>query len=182
MSTEWISRGRCHVFGSDIVHDNGIMDFKFVLARQTDPEILKPHLFETIDPDFAKRVQPGDFIIAGKRFSGGKAHSTGYIPMAALGLRVLCESTFERVLRGAANLGLPVMSQCQGITAEVANGELIEVNMLSGEVYCPGTKRTLRYPPLREDLRKLIESGGRIGLLKQWLVDHPEMAEPLEVQ
>ena len=50
MSAEWISRGRCHVFGSDIVHDNGIMDFKFVLARQTDPEILKPHLFETIDP------------------------------------------------------------------------------------------------------------------------------------
>ena len=100
--------------------------------------------------------------------------------MGALGLRVLCESSYERVLRGAANLGVPVMDGCTDITRHVEPGEELEVDMLTGEVVRTRSGEVLRFRPLRADLRQMLETGGREGLLRDWLARNPEMATPRE--
>jgi 3-isopropylmalate/(R)-2-methylmalate dehydratase small subunit len=178
MSVEWRSSGNCHVFGDDLMHDNGMMEWKHIIERQTDPAILIPRLFAAMDPGFARRVQPGDFVIAGRRFGLGKAHATAYIAMAALGLRVLCESSFEKVMRAAANSGVPIMAQCSGITSWLHTGEEITVDMASGLVIHAASGRSERYPVLRPVFRQAIEMGGRRGLLQQWLSAHPELKLP----
>ena len=122
MQGEWKTRGRAHVYGDNLVHDNGMMEWKHVIERQTDPAILIPCLFTAIDPAFVGRVKPGDFVVAGRKFGSGKAHTTAYVAMAALGLRILCESTFERVIGGAVNLGVPIMGKCEGITSVIGMG------------------------------------------------------------
>jgi 3-isopropylmalate dehydratase small subunit len=174
-ASRWRTSGVAHVFGDDIVHDNGMMAWKHIIERQTDPDILVPCLFEAIDPDFARRVKPGDFIIAGKRFGAGKPHTTAYVAMAALGLRVLCESSFDKVMRGAANLGVPIMANCLEVSSEIRDGESICVDMATGEVVRED-RATLRYPPLQRVFQQTIELGGRAGILKAWLATHPEMA------
>ena len=178
MQGGWKTRGRCHVFGDDIVHDNGMMEFKQVIERQTDPAVLVPKLFAMIDAGFADRVQPGDFVVAGRRFGSGKAHTTAYVAMDALNMRILCESTFERVIRGAVNLGVPIMGRCAGIAAILRTGDLIEVDMGTGDVTNVATGQTVTYPPVPPGLRQILEDGGRKGFLRKWLASHPELAQP----
>jgi 3-isopropylmalate/(R)-2-methylmalate dehydratase small subunit len=178
MSVEWCSGGSCHVFGDDIMHDNGMMEWKYIIERQTDPAILIPRLFAAIDPKFAIEVCPGDFIVAGRRFGLGKPHATAYVAMAALGLRVLCESSFEKVMRAAMNAGVPIMTQCTGISSWLRTGEKIRVDMASGLVTEIASGRSERYPALRPVFRQTIEMGGRRGLLEQWLATHPELKLP----
>jgi 3-isopropylmalate/(R)-2-methylmalate dehydratase small subunit len=181
VETRWISRGHCHVYGADVVHDNGLIDFGVVRARETDAAILKPLLLKPMDDGFASRVKPNDFLIAGQRFGSGKAHITAYIAMAALNMRVLCESSFANVVMGAANVGLPILSQCEGVSAVLQQGEEIEVDLLEGTVLRLSTGETLRYPPLPEDQRQIIELGGRKGILQKYLEEHPLMKTPFEI-
>ena len=182
MKGEWKTRGRCHVYGDDIAHDNGLMEWQHIIGRQTDPTVLIPCLLAAIDPQFTQRVQPGDFLIAGRRFGTGKAHTTAYVGMEALGLRVLCESTFERVIRGAANLGMPIMGQCPGITSVLRTGDEIEVDMSTGDVTKTQTGEHFTYAPIPSGLRQIIADGGRKGFLEKWLAAHPELAQPMDPQ
>ena len=126
------------------------------------------------------RVQPGDFVVAGRKFGSGKAHTTAYVAMASLGLRILCESTFERVIGGAVNLGVPIMAKCEGITSAIGMGDTIEVDMASGEVANLSRGTSHVYAPVPEGLRKILEDGGRKGFLQNWLLAHPELAQPFE--
>ena len=178
MSKEWKWTGRVHLFGSELAHDNEMIDFRLVLERQTDPAIILTSLFPNIDPGFAERVRQGDLIVAGKAFGTGKAHTTAYIAMAALGMGVLCETSFEKVMLGAANLGLPIAPGCIGLSSSLLQGEEVEVDFEQGLVRSEDHTE-YRFPALRPDLQRLIEAGGRAGLLSQWLRDHPEMATPL---
>ncbi|BEU28492.1 hypothetical protein [Paraburkholderia sp. 22B1P] len=176
MKDGWRTRGRCHVFGSDIAHDNGMMAWQYIIERQVDPTVLIPQLFAAIDPEFASNVREGDFIVAGRNFGTGKAHTNAYIAMEALGLRVLCESTFVRVRRATANLGLPLMGECEGITSWLRTGDEIEVDVSTGTVLHIESGMCKTYPPIREDLRRILAEGGRQGLLQRWLVEHPELS------
>ena len=181
MQGGWKTRGRAPGDGGNLGHANRLMVWKHVIERQTDPAVLIPCLFAAIDPDFAGRVRPGDFVVAGRKFGSGKAHTTAYVAMASLGLRILCESTFEKVIGGAVNLGVPIMGKCEGITAAVGMGDEIEADMATGEVVnlSRGGASAI-YPPVPEGLRKVLEDGGRKGFLQKWLLQHPELAQPLE--
>jgi 3-isopropylmalate/(R)-2-methylmalate dehydratase small subunit len=181
LETRWISRGYCHVYGADVAHDNGLIDFGVVRSRETDPEALKPLLLKPMDEAFASRVKPNDFLIAGERFGSGKAHVNAYIALSALNMRVLCESSFGNVIMGAANVGLPIIAPCEGIANILQQGEEIEVDLLAGTIRRLTSGEVLRCPRIREDLKQLIELGGRKGILEKYLEDHPEMKTPLEI-
>ena len=70
----WLYRGACHKFGDNLQHDGQMIAFDYVIRRVTDPAKLIPHLFESVRPDFHKRANRGDVVIAGKQFGKGKAH------------------------------------------------------------------------------------------------------------
>lgn len=178
-------RGFCHVFGDHVPLDEGVMAFKFAIGRVTDPEVLIPHLFELIDPEFVQRVKPGDFVVAGQDFGCGKPHGTGFIAMHALGMGVLCESMPSRALRGAVTKGLPVLADCSGVTAFVRQGDELEVDFGSGEVRNLTQGTQAAYPGMSPVLREIVEAGGVTGTLRKWLQAHPEQRaqapqQPLE--
>lgn len=177
MQEKWKTRGNCHVFGNDIAHDNMMMPWKHIIGRQTDPDILIPDLLVAIDPEFPKKVKPGDFLIAGHRFGCGKGHTNAYIAMEALGMRILCESTFDRVIRGAINLGVPILSTCNGVTNFLKSGDEIEVDVSTGDVVRLATGERRSYPPIPRPLQQVLREGGRKGFLEKWLNDHPELGK-----
>jgi len=169
-------RGRCHVFGDAIPLDEGVMAFKYAIGRITDPRELIPHLFEHIDPGFAGRVKPGDFVIAGHDFGCGKPHIQGFIAMAALDMGVLCGSMPYKALRGAVSRGLPVLTGCAGAAGFAGAGDEIEVDFATGEAVNHSTGGTTRFPAMPEVLREIISHGGASGQLAAWLAQHPEQA------
>jgi 3-isopropylmalate/(R)-2-methylmalate dehydratase small subunit len=151
------------------------MDFSFVKARVTDPEALIPHLFENSRPGLVETLKPGDFIVAGRNFGCGKAHTPGYIALKALGLRVLCESTPSAVERAMVSLALPALTQCCGLIDWVRDGDLLDVDFETGDVVNLTTDARRRYPALQDGVKRMLEQGGLIGALKQHLIDHPEL-------
>ena len=174
-----VRRGTCHVFGDDIPLDEGVMPFRLAIGRVNDPAELIPHLFENLDPTFAKRVKPGDLVIAGRKFGSGKPHIQGFIAMAALGMGVVCESMPNMALRGAISKGLPVLTGCAGARDFAANGDEVEIDFATGAARnltrgCDG-----RFPGLPPVLQEIIAKGGTRGVLAAWLDQHPELvAQP----
>jgi len=177
-----VRRGFCHVFGDHIPLDEGVIAFRFAIQRVTDPKELIPHLFETLDPDFVRRVKPGDFVIAGRDFACGKTHVQGFIAMTALGMSVLCESMPYKPLRRAVGEGLPVLAGCRGATEFARTGDEIEVDFTTGAARNVTRGTQTQFPAMPAILRDLAMNGGMRGVLTQWLREHPEQAaEPSPV-
>ncbi len=167
--------GRCHVFGDAVPMDEGVMAFEYVIKRITDPQVLVPELFRHIDPDFAKRVEPGDIVVAGRAFGCGKPHGTGFIAMRSLGLGILCESMPTRSHRNAVSRGLPILVGCIGVRELLSTGHRIEVDYVSGEVRNLTTGASAKYPGMPTVLLDIVRAGGTAGFLRNWLATHPEL-------
>ena len=108
----WVYRGRCWKFGDNLGIDGDIMPLHFALIRETSPEVLREHVMEGVDPEFANKVSPGDIIVAGKRFGQGNPHIYGLIGIHALGLGLVVESIPRGTFRNAINTGLPFLPRC----------------------------------------------------------------------
>src|SRR4030042_1674757 len=98
-------KGRAHVFGDDVNTDYIISGkYKF---KTLDMDELACHCMEDIDPDFAARVQPGDFIVAGGNFGCGSSREQAPLVIKhAGGSAVLARSFAALFFRHAINKGL----------------------------------------------------------------------------
>ena len=165
----WTYEGRCWKFGDNLGIDSDIMPLRFALARETRPEILREHVMEALDPDFHKKVSPGDVIVAGTRFGQGNPHIYGFIGIHALGLGLVVESIPRGSFRNAINAGLPFIPRCPGVTDEADSGDRLRVNFETGEFVnlTRGTSRA--YVALDPALRTIIEAGGWEPMLRRKL-------------
>lgn len=171
-----IRRGRCHVFGDDVPVEDGIIPRRFVAERNTDPSVLRHHLFETIDPAFAARVKPGDIVVAGRNFASGKPRVQGFIALAALDLAVVCVSMPYKMLRRAVAQGIPVISGAPSPQEIATTGDELEIDFASGWIRNLTECRTIGTPVMPVILRSIVASGGMREALLSWLAAHPEQA------
>jgi 3-isopropylmalate/(R)-2-methylmalate dehydratase small subunit len=177
MTRPLVRRGRAHVFGDDVSLDDGIIPARFAVQRITDPKALVPHLFESLDPTFAARVRPGDIILAGARFAGGKPRLQGLIALAALDLSVVCASMPFKILRRAVARAVPVSVGGPADPPDIAmTGDELEVDFATGAVrnFTRGTEAHL--PAMPPVLAGIVAAGGAEAALRDWLVRHPEQA------
>ena len=72
-----------------------------------DAKELAQHCMEDIDDTFAKKVQPGDIMVAGKNFGCGSSREHAAWAIADYGFRVVVSSFFADIFRNnALNNGL----------------------------------------------------------------------------
>ncbi|MCI9670228.1 MAG: 3-isopropylmalate dehydratase small subunit [Lawsonibacter sp.] len=128
-------------------------------------EDLAAHCLEDLDGEFVKRVQPGDFIVAGENFGCGSSREHAPIAILSSGVRCVIAASFARIFyRNAINIGLPIL-ECQEAVAEVRTGDQLEVdlaagtiqNLTQGKVYQAGG-----FPPF---LQRVIDAGGLLACL-----------------
>lgn len=167
----WILRGRCYLLGDDVPHADGVIPQQFIIDRETDPQVLAPHLFALTAPDFVKRCKPGDNVVAGRNFGVGQK-STGYIAMQALGLGLLCESIPTQGYRGAIHAGLRLLANCSGVTQVCQNGDELEVNFVTGLLINHSQAKTHEYVPMPAALQEIVAQGGGEAWLKTWALEH----------
>jgi len=163
--------GRVWTFGDDISTDH-IIAGKYL--GTTDPKVFADHAFEAVDPTWAKKVQPGDIIVAGANFGCGSSREQAPIALRTLGISAILANSFARIFfRNAINLGFPVI-ECPGLREKVNTGDTVELDMARGEIHLPGSVVT-RFTPLPPNVLEILEAGGLVPKLRRDL--HVESAK-----
>lgn len=156
--------GRVWKYGDDINTDV-IFPGKYTYTI-SDPKEMAAHALEDLDPEFPKKVRPGDVIVAGRNFGCGSSREQAVICLKEAGVRAIVACSFARIyFRNAINLGLPVV-QCD-VVKSVESGEEITVDFSSGLVVTPRGEYT--FPPLPPTVLEILEDGGLIPHVRKKL-------------
>ena len=84
-------KGKVHRFADDVNTDE-IMPARYL--NTTDKAELASHCMEDVDKDFAKRVRPGDIIVAGRNFGCGSSREHAPRAIKAAGVSCVIADSF----------------------------------------------------------------------------------------
>ncbi|MDI6892818.1 MAG: 3-isopropylmalate dehydratase small subunit [Actinomycetota bacterium] len=156
-------KGRAWKFGDDISTDL-IAPGRLFHLRTNLPGLAK-HVLEDADPDFAKKVKPGDFVVAGRNFGLGSSreHAAAIIKIAGVGA-VLAQSVARIFYRNAINVGLPVLI-CD--TSQMDAGDELEVDVGAGKIKNLTKGAVVETKPLPKAMLNILEDGGLVEHFKK---------------
>ncbi len=146
--------GRVWKFGDNIDTDV-IIPGKYL--RSTDMSVFASHVLEGIDPDFSKKVQKGDIIVAGRNFGCGSSREQAPLALKHAGISCVVAESFARIFfRNAINIGLPIIEA----KIDCEEGDVIEIDPVKGLV----KNKDRAYPAtkLPDFLRQILSDGGLV--------------------
>jgi len=112
----------------------------------TSEEALRSHVFVEARPDFAKRVRPGDIIIAGPNFGCGSSREYAPRALKLVGIAAILSPSFARIFyRNALNLGIPLFEI--DLTTAVAEGQEVKLDLTRPDIRVGGKTYLLPSPP-----------------------------------
>ena len=154
--------GKIFKFHNDLDTDQ-IIASQYLLLPNLDE--MKGHTFESLDPDFAKKVKPGDFVIGGENFGCGSSREQAPSVLKALGVKAVVAKSFARIFyRNAINIGLPVIV-CKDLHENVNPGDEMELSMQEGVVRVNG--KEYECTKLPEYMQGILDQGGLIASLNK---------------
>lgn len=129
-------------------------------------EEIAKHCLETVLPAFARTVQPGDIVVAGRNFGTGSSREQAPQALKQLGVAALVAESFAGLFyRNALNLGLPALV-CPRAKEIRDRGELHldydrSVVVQSGKAF--------PFEPLPAHLMEMVRDGGLLPHLEKRL-------------
>ncbi len=130
--------------------------------RTTDFGIFASHVMEGIDPQFPKKVQKGDVIVAGENFGCGSSREQAPLALKYAGVACVVARSFARIFfRNAINVGMPIIEA----KIDCKQGDIIEIDLGNGIIVHEGVK----YPAtkLPDFLQEILADGGLVGHRKK---------------
>ncbi len=157
-----MAEGAIFKFHNDLDTDQ-IIASQYLLLPNIDE--MKVHAFESLDPDFPKKVKPGDFVVGGENFGCGSSREQAPSVLKALGVQAVIAKSFARIFyRNAINIGLPVIV-CRELPDEVETGDTMELDLSSGIARAGGKEYSCtKLPPY---MQKILNQGGLIASLNK---------------
>jgi len=157
-------KGKAFKFGDSISTDH-IIPGRYAHLRSNLPELAK-HVMEDADPTFAKRVQPGDFIVGGINFGLGSSREHAPLVIKMAGIKAILAKSVARIFfRNAINLGLPVLI-CD--TDKINNGDELEIDLQAGTIKDLANGNTLTFSPIPEVTLRILDEGGLLPYIKKY--------------
>ena len=118
-----MAKGTIFKFHNDLDTDQIIASQYLLLPNL---EEMKEHAFESLDPDFPKKVKPGDFVVGGENFGCGSSREQAPGVLKALGVQAIVAKSFARIFyRNAINIGLPVIV-CKELPVFTSSGSSLQ--------------------------------------------------------
>ena len=120
---------------------------------------------EDADPDFPKKLQRGDIIVAGENFGCGSSREHAPIALKAAGVAAVIAPSFARIFyRNAFNMGLPIFELPESL--EIVEGEEVTINLDEGLVINNTKNKSYKFTPIPPFMQELIATGGLINYAK----------------
>src|SRR3990170_7525618 len=142
-------KGQVYKYGADVDTD-AIIPARYL--NVSEPAELAKHAMEGIDPDFVKRLKPGDIIMATTNFGCGSSREHAPVAIKASGVSCVVAASFARIFfRNAINIGLPLL-ECAEAAEDCRSGDLLEADLVSGEIKNVTRGKTYRASPYPEFL------------------------------
>ena len=143
-------------YGDDINTDM-LFPGKYTYTCATAAEIL-PHLLEDLDGRFAKEVQAGDVILAGKNFGCGSSREQPVVGLKAAGIEAVVAKSFARIFyRAAINQGL-LLIECDQAVDAYSEGDEISLDLTGGTITVGSEQYS--FPTLPDEILAIREAGG----------------------
>jgi 3-isopropylmalate/(R)-2-methylmalate dehydratase small subunit len=160
-----VFKGRAWLFGDNIDTDQ-IYPGKYLPL--TDKKEMGKVAMSGIEgsEDFAKRVKPGDIILAGGNFGCGSSREHAVVALREAGVAVVIAPSFARIFyRNAVNLGYPILES--DAVRRVKEGDALEVDADNGVIKDVTTGETIRCTTLTGLEKEISAAGGLIPYLKR---------------
>ena len=130
-------------------------------------EVIARHCLETVRPEFARGVQPGDVVVAGPNFGIGSSREQAASVLVHLGVATVVAPSFAGLyFRNAFNVGLLLLT-CRD-AASIADGEAIALDARAGHI-TRVDGQLLRCEPIPGFLLDMVDAGGLLSQLKRRL-------------
>jgi 3-isopropylmalate/(R)-2-methylmalate dehydratase small subunit len=153
---------RCWVYG-DNVNTDVIFPGKYTYTLQ-NPDDIRKHALEDLDPTFAPNVQTGDVIVAGVNWGCGSSREQAVTAIKWSGVTTIIAASFSGLyFRNCINQGVhPIV--VPGLAVLLTTGETITIdhdaNLITfGERHFP-------IPMLSPSVAAILAAGGLSPMLK----------------
>lgn len=155
--------GRVWKFG-DNVDTDVIIPARFL--NVSDRDELARKCFVDLRPDFAREVQKGDVIVAGKNFGCGSSREHAPLAIKGSGISLVAAKSFARIFyRNAFNIGLPILESEEAFEI-YAEGETVAADLETGEIRGAGKSVSIFAKPIPAFMREIIEADGLVNYIK----------------
>jgi len=157
-------RGFAHCYGDDINTD-------YIIAGKyrsicLDMKEMAVHVMEDLDPEFIKKVKPGDIIVAGKNFGCGSSREYAPKVIMEAGISLIIAPSFGRIFyRNSINSGLPLI-ECN--TEGFHSGDELVVDLLEGNLQNLTQKTRVQFKKIPSFMMTIIQAGGMIGYIQKY--------------
>lgn len=162
-----IITGKVWKFGDNI-------DTDLIIAARylntSDPHELAKHVMEDADPEFVKKLSPGDIIVAGENFGCGSSREHAPIALKAAGVAAVVAKSFARIFyRNAFNMGLPIFELAEA--DNIKEGDLIHIDMEKGIIKDLNGHKEYKFSPIPPFMQELLACGGLINYAKAKMLE-----------
>jgi 3-isopropylmalate/(R)-2-methylmalate dehydratase small subunit len=128
-------------------------------------EVIAKHCLESLRPDFAAGVRPGDVVVAGANFGIGSSREQAATVLVQLGVAAVIAPSFGGLyFRNAFNVGL-LLLQCAE-AGQIGEGEYIAFDARASRIVRSGGE-VLACEPIPGFLLDMVEAGGLLAQLQQ---------------
>lgn len=153
-----ILKGKTWKFGDDISTDL-ICPGRYFHLRSNLPELAK-HVLEDADPEFAQKMNKGDFVVAGNNFGLGSSREHAPTIIKLAGVSAVLAKSFARIFyRNAINVGLPLL-ECN--TDKIDEGDELEVDLSMGIIKDKTKGIELKTTALPKAMINILNDGGLV--------------------
>ena len=156
----YIKRARVAGVLSDNVNTDVIYPARYLVLFE--PDEVKRHLFEDIDPALAAAL-PGGAVLGGQNFGCGSAREQGLTALKYAGAELLVCKSFSRAFyRNGINSAVPLFTaDCPEPLEEIAaTGDELEADFTTGRLTNCTTGQTFQCSPAPPFIIEVLEAGG----------------------
>ncbi|MDX2144877.1 MAG: 3-isopropylmalate dehydratase [Rhodospirillaceae bacterium] len=156
--------GKAWVFGDEINTD--LMAPGLYMKAAND--VMARHCLETVDPKFAKEIQPGDIVVGGHNWGVGSAREQAALNFATLKVGAILAESFARIFyRNALNFGVPCLFFPH--YNEIKPGDQLRVDAVAGKIENVTSGKNYTVDPIPAHLMTMIADGGLMPHLQKKL-------------